>query len=91
MKRRKNLQLSLIILILLSLFFPVKIFARGQVDTSQTSSITLTYPCSDISFNLYKVADVSKSGEYTLTSEYSKYAISLENWEELAQTVSAYC
>ena len=50
---------------------------------------------SNVVFSIYRVADISDSGVYTLTGDFKSYPVSLENldssgWRALAQTLDAY-
>lgn len=49
----------------------------------------------DVPFAIYRVADVSESGHYTLTGDFADYPVTLQGldsagWRALAQTLDAY-
>ena len=49
----------------------------------------------NVRFSVYRVADISDSGVYTLAGDFERYPVSLENldssdWRALAQTLGAY-
>lgn len=74
--------------------------AYDGIDTDRQVSLTLTYGKDDagfakVEFQLYRVADVSYDLNYTLTGDFKRYPVSLENldstgWRNLAETLSAY-
>ena len=74
--------------------------AAETVDTSRTGSLTVYFgedgeDFEGVSFALYRVADISASGTFTLAGDFRSYPVSLENltssgWRALAQTLSAY-
>lgn len=74
--------------------------AAETVDTSRTGSLTVYFgedgeDFEGVSFSLYRVADISASGTFTLAGDFRSYPVSLENltssgWRALAQTLSAY-
>lgn len=75
--------------------FSITAFARTPIDIEKTSTLTLQYPCKDVEFQVFKVADVSIYGEYTFTDNFKNYSVSLETltqegWRTLAYTLSGY-
>lgn len=74
--------------------------ARGDVDTGQAASLTVYFGeggagFSDVKFDIYRVADISNTGDYTLTGDFQGYPVSLEDldssgWRALAQTLASY-
>lgn len=82
-------------LILMATLLPVAVFARGAVDVRRDCTLSITYPCQDIEFRLYRVADISASGGFTLSGDFKKYAVSLVDldstgWKNLADTLDGY-
>lgn len=71
-----------------------------QIDIEQDSSLTIYYsvqksPVFDIQFKLFRVADISAAGKFTLSGDFKDYSVSLENltnagWTDLALTLSGY-
>ena len=79
---------------LCTVFF-IKVSARELIDVKQKGSFTIKYPCSDAKFQIYKIADVSQYGKYTVTSDFAKYSIDLKieeqtEWQTLASTLRGY-
>ena len=100
MKKNKRWIIGFTIFLMMAVSFPITVFARGAVDTDRDASLTVncTYdenPLSGVAFDLYKVADMDAYGEFTVTDDFSGYAISLdqqtaEEWRALAQTIASY-
>ena len=100
MRTRKAKSLLRWLTLLLLMLLPAAVFAQGQIDTEQDSSVTLHYldektPVPEAAFALYRVADISATGKFSLTGEFTdaeKYPISLDcedtaAWLELASTL----
>lgn len=78
----------------------VPAFAHGSIDTDRETSLTVSFSDSGqgfagVEFRLYRVADVSESGDFTLAGDFVDYPVSLEDldnsgWRALAQTLSGY-
>ena len=74
--------------------------ARGNVDTGKEASLSVYFGdggagFSDVEFDIYRVANISDTGDYTLTGDFQRYPVSLDNldssgWRALAQTLAAY-
>ena len=74
--------------------------AAGFVEPERDVSLTLHFAPGDsgaqgVTFRIYKVADVSRYAEFTLTADFVGYSVSLEKldsagWKALAQTLSGY-
>ena len=66
--------------------------ARGLIDTGHPASLTIQYPCRGAAFRLYRAAEVSPYGEYTLTGDFKDYPVSLDqpDWRALASTLEGY-
>ncbi len=83
-------------LLLAGTLLPSTAMARGMVDVDRTDcALSIQYPCSGITFRLYRVADVSAAGDFTLTGEFKRYAVSLTGldstgWRNLADTLDGY-
>lgn len=75
--------------------FSVSAYARTAPDIEKTSSLTLRYPCENVRFQAFLVADISGYGQYSLTDDFKKYLIlpdssTQEDWHKLAYTFSGY-
>lgn len=75
--------------------FTVNASAYEWVDVEKETSLTLECPCPNAQFHLYKVADMSAYGKFTLTKDFSGYQVSLEQenqsgWRETAAALSGY-
>lgn len=90
------LSLMLAVLVLLG-----QTTAFAQIDTQKLTSLTIAYkiknnPVSGVTFNLFRVADVSLDGKYSLSGDFRDYSVSLENLNnndkltDLATTLSTY-
>ena len=74
--------------------------ARGNVDAGKEASLSVYFGeggagFSNVEFNIYRVANISDTGDCTLTGDFQRYPVSLENldssgWRALAQTLAAY-
>ena len=75
-------------------------FARGGIEPGRSGSLSVYFGekgigFSEVSFSIYRVADISEEGVYTLTGDFAQYPVSLEGldssgWRALAQTLDAY-
>lgn len=93
--RKSKVGIVLLSLLLLCVLFPLAAFARGTIDTRRTASLTAKYPCADVEFRLYKVAEVDEYGHYTLTGAFVNYSVDLsqtdqKGWNALALTLEGY-
>jgi len=83
-------------LLLLAALLPAAAYAQGTVDISRTDcTLTIAYPCQGVAFRLYRVADISASGKFTLSGDFKEYAVSLADldstgWKNLADTLDGY-
>lgn len=94
-KRWRKLLGSLLVCLLLAALLPTAAAARGLIDTAKPVSLTIQYPCQGITFRLYRVAEVSAYGEYTLTGDFKDEPVTLKQpdqagWRALAETLDAY-
>lgn len=97
MKRKWNGRVGALLVCLAALcaLLQASASARGLIDTGETASLTIRYDWEGVSFRLYRVAEVSPYGEYTLTGDFKDYPVSLEQssqagWRALAATLEAY-
>ena len=79
---------------------PAAVLATGHIDAGREASLRVYFGENGtgfpgVSFSMYHAADVSETGVYTLTGDFAKYPVSLEDldsagWRALAQTLAAY-
>ena len=96
----KKFAVAFMALVLLLPCLAIPAFAYNPIDTSRETSLTVHFgegstDFSGVEFRIYRVADVSESGEFTLAGDFVDYPISLENldnagWRALAQTLAGY-
>jgi len=91
--RKKAVAMAIVLLGILLL--PVQVLAYTSISEEQDVTLTLTYELPDISFSLFRVADVSQTVKYSLTDPFKNYPIVFENldserWRELTQTLVGY-
>ncbi len=82
------------LLVSLSMLIPTNVFAAG-IDHSKTNTLTIDSSQSETHYSLYKVADVTDGPQFSLTSKYKKYGVSLEDnttetWRSAALTLQGY-
>lgn len=75
-------------------------FAYLNIDTERATSLTVYFEengkgFSEVNFRIYRVADMNKTGKFTLSGDFQSYPVSLENldsaqWRALTQTLDAY-
>ena len=98
--RRVKWHVLLALCLMCLMLLPSMANAAVVIDTSRETCLTINYvsdntPMSGIHIDLYKVADVSAVGSWTLTRDFSGYSVSLDNhsadeWRALAQTLATY-
>lgn len=91
--------------LLLSFFLGVSCMAMtalasGNIETGHQGSLSVQFEengigFADVAFSIYRVADISEDGAYTLTGDFAQYPVRLEDldssgWRALAQTLDAY-
>ena len=96
----QRLTAILLILIIGICGMPAVVLAAGHIDTDRESSLRVYFGedgtgFPGVSFSIHRAADVSEFGVYTLTGDFAKYPVSLEDldstgWRALAQTLAAY-
>lgn len=82
-------------LLLVTTLLPVTAFARENVDTTKECTLSIQYPCSGIQFRLYRVADISAAGRFTLTENVRESRVSFvgldsTGWKNAAATLDGY-
>ena len=98
--RRVKWHVLLALCLMCLMLLPMTANAAGVIDTDRETTLTINYvsdktTTDGIHIDLYKVADVSIGGNWTLTQDFSGYSISLDNhstaeWRALAQTLATY-
>lgn len=78
----------------------VAAFSGGKIDTEREVSMSVYFGeeakgFSDVSFDIYFVAEMNESGDFALSGDFMNYPVSFENldssgWRALAQTLNAY-
>lgn len=78
----------------------IPVLAYATIDTGRETSLTIAFgkennPIGTAGFDLYRVADVSDRGYYTLSGDFKDYAVNLNGldstgWRAAAETLSAY-
>lgn len=94
-KRWRKMLGCLLASLLLAALLPTAAVARGVINTTEPVSLTIQYPCRGITFRLYRVAEVSAYGEYTLTGDFQDDPVTLKQpdqagWRALAATLDGY-
>lgn len=79
---------------------PASVFARGSIETDRETALGVYFGKDgtgfpQTEFSVYRVADISENGTYTLRGDFAEYPVSLEDldssgWRALAQTLDAY-
>jgi hypothetical protein len=81
--RKLNIAALLIMVMVITLCLPVRVSARGLIDVNQAGDLTLIFrsneaenldniiPITGVQIKIYKVADISSTGEFTLFNTYS--------------------
>ncbi len=99
-KIRKQLTVILISLLLCMTCTAGTVFAYGSINIWQKTSVSVYFTengkgISPVNFRIYRVADMDKNGEFTLTGDFRSYPVSLKDmnsskWRALSQTLDAY-
>lgn len=102
MKMRQSIKRALMISVLLlwALCFVRPVCAAAGPDAGKTSSLTLFFGSgsagfSGVEFRLYRVADMTGAGAFSLTGDFRNYSVSLTDldssgWRALAGTLETY-
>lgn len=87
----------LICLLLCVSLLPVTAFAGSpdMPDMTEKANLTLQYEIEGAQFHLYKVADVSRNLEFTLTGDFAAYPVEVngldsDGWRVLAETLASF-
>lgn len=100
MRKKRKYLYGILVVITMLLCFPSSVFAQEKVDISREASVKVYFEAdgngfADVEFCIYRIADVSEEGNFTLSGDFLDYPISLGNldsskWRALAQTLEAY-
>ena len=89
------LQVAVTILLLCAML-PQAVLAYEAIDLGRDASLTLQYEHADVRFDIYKVAQVSETAQFSVVDAFAGYGIdfsAIENnadWLALAQTLSGH-
>lgn len=91
----RRLKKLLTCLLLVLLLLPGSALARGLVDTQETAALTIRYPVAGVTFRLYRVADISHTGVFTLAEDFKDSGVSMdqkdqEGWKGTAAALDAW-
>lgn len=97
---RKHILMTFISLLLCVACMPATVWADEVIDTEQSASLRVYFGeggsgFADVEFSLYRVADISENGAFTLSGDFQEYPVNLDGldssgWRALAQTLDAY-
>lgn len=101
MRIRKTALILLLTLALSVMFLQASFAAQDKIDTEHSATLTLKYDTkvksafSNVSFSLYRVADISPDVEFTLTKDFADYSKSFkglnnDGWTKRAEELSEY-
>ena len=100
MRKKRKYLYGILVVITMLLCFPSSVFAQEKVDISREAFVKVYFEAdgngfADVEFCIYRIADVSEEGNFTLSGDFLDYPISLGNldsskWRALAQTLEAY-
>lgn len=98
----RTLKMVIALALTMMILCPTSVFAAGPIDVDGEISIDIQCVTdqgriSGLPMNAYKVADVSREGEFTLTSEFKKYedyidfdSLATEEADKTAKTLKGY-
>lgn len=99
-KQNRMILLLAAVLLAAAWLMPVAASAAEPLDPNRDCELTIAFTCqgksvSGASYNLYRVADVSESGEFTICAPFTAYPInfadmSTEQYRALAQTLDTF-
>ena len=110
--RKLNITALLVMIMVMTLSLPVSVSARGTIDTTQPGDMTLYYqsyeaensdkviPITGVAVKIYKVADISSNGQFTLFGTYSRinnFPVTdinkindQETWKKMASVIGGF-
>ncbi|MDY2629454.1 MAG: Cna B-type domain-containing protein [Lachnospiraceae bacterium] len=95
-KFRKYAAMLICLLLCVSMMrVPAFADTRDGLDSEKKANLTLQYEMSGVSFALYRVAEVSSDGTFTLTGDFVGYPVEINGldsagWRALAETLAGY-
>lgn len=83
MRKKRKYLYGILVVITMLLCFPSSVFAQEKVDISREASVKVYFEAdgngfADVEFCIYRIADVSEEGNFTLSGDFLDYPISLE-------------
>lgn len=97
---RRRAGLTAILVVLMMAVFTQVCFAAPKIDTEKDVSVKIEYAkegvaLSNVTFSIYRIADVSPYVEFTPYGEFKKYNVDMtdldsESWRTLAYTLDGY-
>ncbi len=100
MRKLKRNICAALVLVLVTALTLLPVAAQGAIDTEKDVTLTVRYwhektAVSGVPVSLYRVADVSAYGEYTLCGDFADYPVRVsdldsEGWQILAETLTGY-
>lgn len=99
-KQNRMILLLVAVLLAAAWLMPVAASAAEPLDPNRDCELTIAFtyqgkPISGASYNLYRVADVSKNGEFTICAPFTDYPVnfgdlSTDQYRALAQTLDTF-
>lgn len=100
MKMNKTLARMLLAVLALLLLLPIPALAAESIDLNRDCELTISAqdgetPLVGVSYSLYRVADVDRTGALKATGDFSEFHVDLEHqsgdiWKTLASTLEGY-
>lgn len=98
MKQIKKATAFLLVVLLLIAAAPetlLQVLAYEAIDPVREGSLTLRYPFADTTFSLYRVAEVSRTVQFTPCDDFANDPVTYDkadaaDWRELAQTLASF-
>lgn len=98
---KRILHILCVLLVCLTAVGPLSVGAVNPIDPQQPASLTIRYRYEDLELSgltcsVYRVAEVSPDGTYTLTGDFAAYPVNIygvtsqAEWKNIASTLSAY-
>ena len=87
--------IGIMFLLLGMLLLPIRSLAHTGIDEEQETRLTIQYELPGISFELYQVAEFSRTGEFSRVEMFADYPIQLddldsEGWRNAAEAYAGY-
>lgn len=80
--------------LLVCLVLVQSVSAYGRIETGRDASLTIDHVHSDVSFSIYRVADVSETARFTLCGDFARYTdlqpmLDAGEWDDLANVLDS--